>query len=382
MSLIPEELSHGTSPSVYANAVTNRLNTATDVNRSETTRKYEAVVVENKVHSDGNRIRFIISELLPNTDGQLRNNPVPMKRQYIDARGIKHTSRGTHNNNFTATYYSTDTFRKTAPDVQRGERVLVWRKGLSNLWYWEPFNGDSMSKRRLETVLQSVNADKQKGGDPEKHEGGADGNTYYQEMSSQNKTYTIKTSKANGEVAAYTIQINAGDGAIILCDDVGNFIELDTVNKKIWMKNSVDTMVKLEKNNIDLFCHEHYTANIGGNATVNIKGNSSVTINGNSDISINGNSSLKVNGNVSANVGGSANIDVGGSASLKAPTTKIDSTVTITKDVMIQGGLTVSGGTSMGGGGTATGSFSINGSLSASSANLPGSNNINGYRRG
>lgn len=365
MSQIPEELTHGNSPAVYANAVTNRLHTAIDTNRADTTRKFEAIVVENKVHSDGNRIRFVISELLPNTDGQLRNNPVPLKRNYIDARGRKYTSRGTHNNNFTATYYSNDTFRKTAPDVQRGERVLVWRKGLTDLWYWEPFNGDSMSKRRLETVVQSVNADKQKGGDPDRHEGGADGNTYYQEMSSQNKTYTVRTSKANGEVASYTFQINAGDGSIILCDDVGNHIELDTTNMRIWMRNSAQTMVKLEGNNIEMYCNEQCTATVGGNLTVNVNGDANVKVGGSSNIE----------------VGGSSNVNVGGSTTLKSNGTTIDSDVTITKNVNINGSLNVAGGTSLGGGGSATGSFSVKGNLDASSANLPGNNNINGYRR-
>lgn len=353
-----QQPSSNTGPGAYSSLVQNSITTANDVDRSGI-RKYEAVVVENRLHSDGNKIRFLITELLPLTKGHLKNNPVPMSMTFKDARGRSSTVRGMHNNNFTAEYFSSDTFRKTAPDVQRGERVYVWQKGLTDYWYWEPFNGDSMSKRRLETVVQSVNADKPKGGDAEKHEGGEGGNTYFTEMSSQNKTYTVKTSKANGEVAAYTFQINAGEGSVVICDDVGNHIELDTVEKKIWLRNSCKTEVTLDKNDIRIHCNENYSAKIGGNQSISVSGN--------------------------------CNIEVSGSATVKASSVTVDTpTTTITGDVLIKKSLTVIGSASLGGGGTVSGGgglvvqgpANVQGTLTASTTNFPGSNNINGYRRG
>lgn len=360
-SNVPDS-NYSANPSSFAKAAQSSVQTATDVTRSGV-QKYEAVVVENRLHNDGNKIRFLITELLPLTKGHLKNNPVPLKSKFKDARGRQITVKGTHNNNFTAEYFSTDTFRKTAPDVQRGERVYVWQKGLTDYWYWEPFNGDSMSKRRLETVVQSVNADKPDGGDPTKHE---DSNTYYTEMSSQNKTYTVSTSKANGEVAAYKIQINAGEGSVIICDDAGNHIELDTSGRKIWLKNSCQTEVTLVENNIHVRCNERYDENIGSDKTTTIGGSNNVKISG------------------------SCNIEVSGSATVKASSVTLDTpTTTITGDVKIEKSLTVVGSASLGGGGSVSGGggFSvqgptnIQGTLTATSTNFPGGNNINGYRR-
>lgn len=172
-------------------------------------RKYEAIVLENKIRGDGNMIRFMFSEVLPLETGHIRNNPIPMKRVYTDARGRVKQASGTHNNNFTAVWYNTDGFRKTPPDVQRDERVMVWQLQDSDTWYWEECNRDAMTHRRLETVVHSINADKQVGGTNENHD---DVNSYYQEFSSHNKSVTIATSKKNGEFTDYMMQINAKDG--------------------------------------------------------------------------------------------------------------------------------------------------------------------------
>lgn len=294
-------------------------------------RKYEAEVVENHIPSDGNKIRFLITELVPQVNGHLRNNPVPLRRTYKDARGRTYTSRGTHNNNFTAEYWSTDTFRKTPPNVNRGERIYVWQKADSDDWWWEPVNHDSQSKRRLETVTQSVNADKPTGKNPNKHDAE---NTYYQEMSSQNKTWTVATSKANDEYAAYMIQINAGGGSIVLKDDLGNSIELNSKEKKIWIRNECQTEITCIENNIFINCNEQYDKKIGKDNNTNIGGNYNIVVNGNTKLEC-GNTEI------------TGNVKIGG-------------------NVEIAGTLNVQGGTTMGGGGVAKGSMGIDGTLSVS----------------
>lgn len=308
-------------------------------------RKYEAIVMANRIHSSGNYVRFSIPELLPLTSGVMVDNPVPMRRKYRDGRGRIIVARGTHNNNFEAVYFSRDSYRKTPPDVQLGERIHVWQQGDTDLWYWEPTNLDSQSIRRSETVVQSVNADKPTGPDSGKHD---DTNTYYTEVSSQNKTYTISTSKANGEVAAYKIQINAGGGAIVIQDDQNNFIQLDTTTRTITAHNACDTEVKLHDNHISVKCNNNYNEKIGGNKTMEVSGNVNITVKGN--------------------------------AKVDCPNTEITGNVKIGKNVEIGGTLTVKGGTSMGGGGSVTGNMSISGTLSANGpVNFPAGGSIRGY---
>lgn len=324
---------YNSNPGMFANAAANNVPTLKRDN-APAIRKYEAIVAENKVHSDGAYIRVYLTELLPLAKGHIKDNPIPMTKKWYDARGTAHTSRGTHNNNITCKYYTTDTYRKTPPDVQRGERVMVWQQGDTDQWWWEPTGLDSMSVRRTETVIHSVAAETPEGKNPDSHDAS---NTYYQEMSSQNKTFTISTSKKNGEVAAYAIQINAGGGCIVIEDDQGNYIHLDTKNTLIDLKNKFGTQVSLDKNNIEVNAVEQYNEKVGGNKTVTIKGNCKVEISGN------------------------AEIKVGGSTKLECANTEVTGNVKIGGDTEVAGSLKVSGSSSLGGGGSVTGSLSVSG---------------------
>lgn len=338
-------------------------------------RKYEAEVMEDHYPSDGNKIRFLLTELTPLVNGHMKNNPIPIRRTYSDARGRIYTSRGTHNNNFTAEYWSTDTYRKTPPNVTRGERIYVWQKADSDDWWWEPVNHDAQTKRRVETVIQSINADKPTGKAPNQHDAS---NTYYTETSSHNKTWTVSTSKANGEFAAYMIQINAGDGSVVIKDDIGNHIELDSKSKKIWMRNQCQTEVTLIENNIKVHCNENYNETVGGNKSIKIKGNKTLEVTGDVKVVIGGSANVEISG--------SANVKVGGSTKLECSNTEITGNVKIGQNlnvegnVGVKGSLNVQGGTSMGGGGSASGSFSVDGTLRSSGpVDFPAGGNIKGY---
>lgn len=338
-------------------------------------RKYEAEVMEDHYPSDGNKIRFMITELTPLVNGHMKNNPIPIRRTYTDARGRIYTSRGTHNNNFTAEYWSTDTYRKTPPNVTRGERIYVWQKADSDDWWWEPVNHDAQTKRRSETVIQSVNADKPTGTAPNKHDAS---NTYYTETSSHNKTWTVSTSKANGEYAAYIIQINAGDGSIVIKDDIGNHIELDSKAKKIWMRNQCQTEVTLQENNIKVHCNEMYNETIGKDMSSKISGNKTLEVSGNVKVVVNGSANVKIDGTADINVGGSTKLTCGNTEI--TGNVKIGQNLNVEGNVGIKGSLNVSGGTSLGGGGSVTGSMDISGNLTAKGpVNFPAGGSIKGY---
>lgn len=337
-------------------------------------KKYKASVVENKHQGDGNKVLFHLEELVPLSRGHLKDNPIPMKRVYQDSNGRVFTARGTHNNNFIAEYYSTNSFRKSPPDVQRGEIINVWQKADTDDWFWEDTSEDNLAKRRLETVIHGVNADKRVGYDPGRFD---DDNTYFTEMSSHNRTYTISTSEANDEVAAYKMQINAGEGSVVTQDNVGNHFQIDTKGTEIWLHNANGTEVKLTRDCIWVFCRDKMEVQVGGNAIIHVKGNTEIKVQGNSDIQVQGNS----------------NIEVSGDTSLKTPTFNIKANVNIEGNLNQKGNFSASGtvaaegnisskATIQGGDGSSIGSngADIKGPLKASGpVSFPAGGDIKGY---
>ena len=353
-------------------------------------KKYKASVVENKHQGDGNKVLFHIEELVPLSRGHLKDNPIPMKRVYQDSNGRVFTSRGTHNNNFIAEYYSTDSYRKSPPDVQRGEIINVWQKADTDDWMWETTSEDNLTKRRLETVIHAVNADKPVGPDADKYD---NDNTYFTEMSSHNKTYTISTSEANNEIAAYKMQINAGEGSVITQDNVGNHFQIDTKGTEIWLHNANGTEVKLTRDCIWVFCRDKMEVQVGGNAIIHVKGNSEIKVQGNSNIEVKGNSDINVQGNSNLGIKGTSNIEVSGDTSLKTPTFNIKANVNIEGNLNQKGNFSASGtvvadgnisskATIQGGDGSSIGNngADIKGPLKASGpVSFPDGGDIKGY---
>lgn len=384
------------SPAQYASAISSKVQNPFANSEFRSIQKFRAIVTDNKYQGDGNKIRVTPTTMTPLMRGHLTNNPLPMQRVYTDAIGRVITSKGTHNNNIIATYFSTDTYRKSPPDVQRGEHVWIWQNGDKTVWYWEPFNQDLTTSRRLETVVQAINADKPDGKDNKEYN---EENTYYIENSSHNKTFTISTSAKNGEITTYLIQINAGKGSILIRDGLNNFFEINSKDTIIWMKNACGTMYKMDKNNIDIFCNGDFTAKVGQNMSIQVGGNLDTKVEGNVGIQIGGNLDTKVDGNIStkaggnldtkiegnvgAKAGGNYTVEIGGTFSQKSSKNTFDCPVTeFTGSVKIAKGLSVTGMSEMGGGGVTKGSMRVEGTLySSGPVDFPAGGDINGYRR-
>lgn len=344
------------NPSQYALAINKNVPNALGTQHlNRQVKKFRGKVTHNYDPKNGNVVFVTPVELIPLSTGHLLDNPLGMKVKYTDATGRTGASRGTHNNNIPCIYYSSDTYRKTPPNVQRGEEVWIWLSGDGRTWYWEPCNKDSLSARRLETVVQGVNADKPTGKDSKQL---GSQNMYYTETSSENQTYTVSTSAANGEVTTYLIQINGKKGSMILQDGMGNIIEINSSQGLVWLKNQCGTTVKLDKNNIEMKCNEHYKAEVGQNYSLKVGGDMTIEVGG----SVN----YKAGGSFNANIGGSTTVDC--------------SQVTFTGNVNINQGLNVSGMSTMGGGGTVQGNMAISGNLSANGpVNFPAGGSIKGY---
>jgi phage baseplate assembly protein gpV len=211
------------------------------------------LVAENKIMSS-NDILVIPHEHLPMVDGELKSNPQAMTANGVDASGKAYNVNATIDNCIECTWYNAaGDNRATSPDVRRGEKVKVWRYADTDMYYWTPMGMDN-TLRKLETVRHTFS-----GTSDESTDSTAVGNCYYHEVSTHNGTITTQTSKQNGEVAVYTVQIDAKNGFVHVQDDAGNLFELDTKGHKLTLMNSDKSSIVIEKQNITVTCADTLT---------------------------------------------------------------------------------------------------------------------------
>lgn len=194
------------------------------------------IVADNKAMSS-KIINVLPVEYTSMVDGELCSNPQVLKTKGKDKDGQAYEDSATVDNVKECTWLPFGTNRVTAPDVRRGEPVLIWNYGNTDKYYWT-IPGLKDDLRRLETVVYAFNGNPEvesKEFDPEDH--------YYLEISTHSKQITLRTSNKNGEPFKYTFQFNTNDGIVTLADDTNNFFELDT--KEITMKMELNTGTKL-----------------------------------------------------------------------------------------------------------------------------------------
>ena len=134
---------------------------------------------------------------------------------------------------------SSQSNRMTAPDVRRGEKVMIYRVANSTMFYWDTMVNNS-NTRRLETVVHAYS------GTQKEDEQLNEQNSYVTEVSTHKKLVRlIHTSQANGEHFVYDIYVDTGNDFIMLKDNVGNFITLNSAKHQIHLKNKDQSEVEL-----------------------------------------------------------------------------------------------------------------------------------------
>lgn len=172
--------------------------------------------------------------------------------------------------------------RRSSPDVRRGETVVIYRFADTDEYWWNTLKNDH-TLRRLETVIYCFsNSRKENIAD--------DANsTYWIEISTHKKLIHVHTSKNDNEPFCYDIQINAKDGNLVITDDAGNYILLDSKENTIHLENGLGSFVDINRTVITINAND-----------ININGQSSVTVNTNA-MSVNSSSTV-VSGSSSINI--------------------------------------------------------------------------------
>lgn len=161
--------------------------------------------------------------------------------EYKITRGVDYVTQPI-GNTVPATWIDFNSPRITPPDVKKDDLVLIWRLGETDIYFWQDRNIANV--KRLETIVYAISAD------PNNKLKSDLSNAYYVMISSHDKHFTIKTSKANGEFCAFTHQINGGDGIIVTEDDIGNTFWFDSKNTDIGFENAEGSKFQMIKKEI------------------------------------------------------------------------------------------------------------------------------------
>lgn len=192
------------------------------------------------------KIEVVPIESLPMTDGELTDNKSNYSVKTQDAGGSHSSVQLDTTVTIEAVWLPMgQTNRKTAPDVRRGETVVIYRFADTDKYWWVDMLTDSKI-RRLETVVYAWSNNSKEG-----IEDAAD-STYYFEVSTHNKIVGFHTSKNDGEPLAWDIQINAKEGKVVVTDDVGNYFVIDGSNRRLTMQNADGSSVDVNKSAIKI----------------------------------------------------------------------------------------------------------------------------------
>jgi hypothetical protein len=230
------------------------------------------IVAENKELSS-NVIKVVPIELTPLVDGEILDSASTAESKGLNANGDEYTVKVKVDITIDAEWFSLDTNRRTSPDVRRGEQVLVWQYGDTDKYYWTSMGRDDIL-RRLETVVWAWSDES----DPDSNIELDDSNTYNIEVSTHRQHMTLNTCKNNGEAFKYTIQVNAKDSNVLIKDDGGNFIIMDSANTKIQLHNADQTDIALDRKDINMYApndmnivvDNNFNMSVGNNLTVDV----------------------------------------------------------------------------------------------------------------
>ncbi|QXO09983.1 hypothetical protein pEaSNUABM37_00022 [Erwinia phage pEa_SNUABM_37] len=210
-------------------------------------------VVAAAKSTNSREIQVNLREMSSYMSGQVTVDPQQLEYKGTTAAGEKVQDKLVTDQNVTAIWLPHGSNRVTAPDVQPGERVEVWRVGDEDKYYWCEMGLDD-ELRRLETIVIAIS------GSPATTENKdiGDGDWYFIEWSSHKKHMMMSNSKANGEVVQYVAKFDYGEGKFSVADDLDNAITLDSV-KALWMMINTDkSMFKIDKKNVEIIAQDTF----------------------------------------------------------------------------------------------------------------------------
>ena len=245
-------------------------------------------------------------EALPFLDGELAANQDKTVVKGVNVGGQHYTDTVITSNTIKAKWLRLGCGSTiTAPNLRRGEEVILYQFADLPEYWWTTL-GDGYRLRRLETVIMAISGTKDEGATL-----GTE-NCYYFEWSSHRKLLTLHTSAANGEPHAWDLQLNTGESTLVVTDNAGQVISINSGAKRIDLVNADGTTVVLDQKNIVLNAPETVSINCK-NLSVNASNGIALNTKSYSCSAASGSYSISNGYQVNA-----MSIDIQGSASLQA----------------------------------------------------------------
>jgi len=272
------------------------------------------IAAQNKAATERNLEVFPV-ETIPFADGEITDN---LSESQVDGKksdGTAFTDKVKTTASLKAQWlrFGHDN-RLTAPDVRRGEWIMLYQFGDTDKYYWMTLQDDS-KLRRLETVIYGWSGSSVEG-DPVDHD-----HMYYLEVSTHKGLVSFHTSKVNGEFCTYDVQINTKDGAVTIQDDLGNVIFMDSAQHRLYMKNTDESFFDMDKKVLTISTPTQINLK---STAINITASDGVSVQGDSSIDLSTSAmSTKSSGAMKIQAGGSASFTSGASITIASPATAI-----------------------------------------------------------
>jgi len=286
---------------------------------------------------DSDEIEVIPIEHLLLIDGNIGSNLTTTTVTGTDADWQAYGSAMTTDNVIKARWLPLDNgYQQTSPDVRRDERVLLWRFGDSNDFYWTSLGLDN-HLRRLETVVHMYSDTKD-----EKQMALTQDNSYVHTISTHEGHVTFTTSNENGEPTRWLFQLNTKEGTFLIAEDNGNEVFIDAVNTYISVLNADKSWLELDKVDIRMTCENDMLLKCGNDMTIDVGNDMTITV-GN-------NQTFNIGNNVDGTVGSNYTLNVSSNYSLTASDVSVSSpNSSFSGNVSIGGNLSTSGNATTGG---------------------------------
>ena len=199
---------------------------------------------------DSNMLEVYPVEEVGYADGEINDHKETIEMSGVDAQGNEYSDVIKTSNSVLAEWLPWGSNRYTAPNVRRGEKVMLWQYADVDKYYWT-IMGTEDHLRRLETVIYNYSNTRD-----ESVTKLDSTNSYSIIISTHTKEITVQTCKSDGEAFEYIAKIDAAKGLFVVTDDTGNQISIQSGEKRVSLNNADGTSVVLDKKNITMTAPE------------------------------------------------------------------------------------------------------------------------------
>lgn len=206
---------------------------------------YSLAIVVSDLNQSGWSIECVPTEVLTTASGTLKEDEdSEISEDIEDAKGEKVSVTFKKSSTITATWISFGNYnRATAPDVCRGEVVLLLRYAGEDKFFWMPLFSQ-FDLRKKETVMYAYsNKDSQVESEDELRT-----NLYYTQFDTINKLVKLHTATNDGESSGYDIEVNTGDGILSIADTNDNVLTWNSVDGTLQWSMTKDITITTDTN--------------------------------------------------------------------------------------------------------------------------------------